>query len=169
MSNAHRLMTAEDLGMLKQPTTCRLSPDGSWVYLTVQSTDMEQRKYRSHLYRYEVATSLLTQLTFGEVSDGAVHFSPDGQTIAFLSNRGGKSGVWLMSVAGGEPRSLGKVCGSLSEIAWSPDDRSIAAIVTEDDPMEKDPSGKEVDVPAVRRITRMAYKLDGQGYLPKGD
>ncbi len=47
-------------------------------------------------------------------------FSPDGQTIAFTSNRSGNNDVWLVPVTGGEPRQLTFHSGNDSAVGWAP-------------------------------------------------
>ena len=53
-------------------------------------------------------------------------WSPDGQQIAFLSNRGDQSGIWSMPTLGGTPMLL-KSLGSRSQglVAWSKDGKTI--------------------------------------------
>ena len=58
-------------------------------------------------------------------SDAAPHISPDGQSIAFLSTRGGAQDVWVASADGTDPRRL-TFLPVTSGPRWSPDGRSIA-------------------------------------------
>ncbi len=81
----------------------------------------------SHIWRAEVGTGLMTQLT-GDPgnSDRIPRWSPDGSRIAFVrsaginENRGG--GVWIMSADGAGPRP---VAPGTAFISWMPDGRSI--------------------------------------------
>lgn len=52
--------------------------------------------------------------------------SPDGRTIAFVSDRSGSPGIWVVPSAGGEPRPVS--AGSTTEgyPRWSPDGRQLA-------------------------------------------
>jgi len=58
-------------------------------------------------------------------------FSPDGERIAFHSNRSGRYGVWIASSSGAEARPLAPLCGEGDAptpergFSWSPDRRSL--------------------------------------------
>lgn len=83
----------------------------------------------------------------GQESDGEPvsamqpRFSPDGKTLAYLSDRSGWWNLWLYDLASGERHQLGHDEAELGgptwgpggmRYAWSPDGRQIAAIRTRD-------------------------------------
>jgi len=51
-----------------------------------------------------------------------IALSPDGRTIAFVSNYGGASKIWLIPAKGGEPHALAEG----NQVQWSPDGKTIA-------------------------------------------
>ena len=58
------------------------------------------------------------QLTRGDKSCDNPQWSPDGKTIAFTSNRGGKNNVWLIPADGGEAEQLTDVKSGVGSHRW---------------------------------------------------
>ncbi len=58
---------------------------------------------------------------------GDVALSPDGRTIAFVSNHGGATRLWLVAASGGEPRALAQG----TQPQWSPDGKRIAYLAAQ--------------------------------------
>ena len=65
------------------------------------------------------------RLTAHVARDFSPRFSPDGQWIAFTSNRMGNNDVFVVPVTGGEPRQLTYFSGEDQALYWAPDGRSI--------------------------------------------
>jgi eukaryotic-like serine/threonine-protein kinase len=63
-------------------------------------------------------------LTSGPSQDDRPALSPDGQTVAFISDRGGRLGIWLIAAAGGSPRKLVDAL-PVSYLSWSRDGTAI--------------------------------------------
>ncbi|MEM7538930.1 MAG: protein kinase [Chloroflexota bacterium] len=66
------------------------------------------------LYRVDIANQSILRLTQNSARDGLPAISPDGQKIAFLSDRGGAWQIWVMSIDGSIPQLLTDVEGDLS-------------------------------------------------------
>jgi Tol biopolymer transport system component len=79
------------------------------------------------LYLLPIEGGEARRLTSGLAWNTQPRFSPDGTTIAFISDRGGSDNLWLLPVDGGEPRALTDERGLfvVGSPAWSPDGRSI--------------------------------------------
>ncbi len=59
-------------------------------------------------------------------SVGASAWSPDGKTVAFISNISGRNNIWLVSAEGGWPVQLTVSDQRQTSPAWSPDGKWIA-------------------------------------------
>jgi tricorn protease len=60
------------------------------------------------------------------------HFSPDGQTVAFTSNRSGSDAVYVVSVSGGTPRRLTWHPSPCLVRGWTMDGKSVLYATTRD-------------------------------------
>lgn len=133
------------------------SPDGTRLVLTSRtgpsdvkapSSDVRHYKHlsykfndtgwfddkRSHVWVADVQTGAATQLTFGEDwNDTDPQWSPDGNFIAFVSDRTGKAfdesrntDVFVIDSAGGPMRKISDHDEADNSPRWSPDGKSIA-------------------------------------------
>jgi len=68
-----------------------------------------------------------------QFSDFGPAISPDGQRIAFVSNRGGAYDIWLYSKVTGDLRQLTRSAKVLGGLSWSADGRKIVFNTTATD------------------------------------
>src|SRR4051812_27949676 len=92
--------TIDAIVSLRRPSEPALSPDGRAVAYSVLETDWDANEFRTQLWLVDVASAVSRPLTSAKGSSSAPAWSPDGRTLAFLSDRSGKSQVWLMAAAG---------------------------------------------------------------------
>ncbi len=69
--------------------------------------------------------SVATRLTVHRARDVYPRFSPDGQWIAFSSNRYGNYDVFVMRADGGTPRQLTFHTGGDNVVGWTPDGKRV--------------------------------------------
>lgn len=142
----------------------QLSPDGTSLLYTRSKAERNKKLPGSQIWLCGIDGNNARQLTqVGERNSGA-RWSPEGDSLAFVSNRVAKAGLFVMPY-GGESREITRHNGSIGELAWSPDGKTIAyiAVFDPENPEETDP-GPE-DAPRVRVTARVDYKQDSRGYL----
>jgi len=166
-----RPIEAEDLYALQLIGEMQLSPDGRHVIFTVQRVDRKTEKKYSNLWLVPTGRGKARQFTTGDHSDRSPRWSPDGRTIAFISNRDNdkQPQIYLIPFDGGEARQLTDLQGSFGDVEWSPDGRKLLLSFRKKDAeaieREKDPAKKELGE-VCRRYDRIFYRMDGAGYLP---
>ena len=130
-SNRH-VPTIDELLTLKTVGGAQISPDGKWVAYTVGWGDFKQDAFVTQIWLAETDTGRTFQLTRGDKSSTTPKWSPNGEWLAFLSNRlEDKNQIFAINPAGGEARQLTKSETAISNFAWSEDGNSIAYLATE--------------------------------------
>lgn len=108
------------------------SANGARLAFVVSLVDTAENANNQELWLLDVREARLVRLTRHPKNDFSPTFSPGGDTIAFVGNRGSgedaKSAIWMMSLRGGEPWPVGSLDESVSEVRWSPDGRSLAYV-----------------------------------------
>ena len=119
----------------------RLSPDGNSVVIDTERADWDQERFRHDLWLYRVAGDggSLIQLTHSG-RDGDPQWSPDGQWVAFVSERkpaGGKdsdsgdekdkdtSQLFVISASGGEAIPVTVAGDDVHAFAWAADSKQL--------------------------------------------
>jgi dipeptidyl aminopeptidase/acylaminoacyl peptidase len=121
----------------------RVSPDGNSVVIETERADWEQQIFRKELWLYRTANGSLTQLTQSG-RDSTPQWSPDGQWIAFLSERKGGAAkdadagddkdaekdkdvaqLFLISPSGGEAFAITSGADEVHAFAWSQGSKAI--------------------------------------------
>lgn len=127
-----RIPKLDELLMLKTVGGTQISPDGKWVAYMVSHGDFKQDAFVTQIWLANTDTGKSVQLTRGDRSSTAPRWSPDGQWLAFLSNRfEDKNQIFLIDPSGGESRQLTKSETAINNFVWSEDGKTIAYTSTE--------------------------------------
>jgi dipeptidyl aminopeptidase/acylaminoacyl peptidase len=162
-------MTAEDLYDFEFLADAQISPDGSRVAYVVRTVDRDNNTYRSAIWSVPFDGGTPMRLTSGGGQDAQPRWSPDGRTLAFVSDRSAPQGngkrkpknIFVLSLSGGEARQLTTGDDDCGDLVWSPDGKCIA--FTRKDPKPKDAE----DDGGIRVWDRLRYKTD-EGFLLDG-
>src|ERR1051325_4280023 len=123
----------------------RVSPDGKRVVYAVSEAVMtaDKSEFVTQLWMGDIASKRNVQLTFGEKSSSNPKWSPDGNWIAFTSNRkDNRNNLYVLSTSGGEAEPLTDLKSSINDFDWSPDGRSIAYTMTDPKTEEEEKNDK---------------------------
>ena len=117
-----------------------ISPDGNSVVIETERADWDHQIFRRDLWLYRVDSGSLIQLT-QSAHDSDPQWSPDGEWIAFLSERKNSSEkandddsdskddsisqVYLISPTGGEAFAITQGAEDVHAFAWSADSKII--------------------------------------------
>ncbi|MEO6486425.1 MAG: hypothetical protein ABIO78_00620 [Thermoanaerobaculia bacterium] len=130
-------LTVEDYATMATPQDPQLSPDGKRVAYVLSRADLEKSAYDTDVWLVDADGTRNRQLTRGEKSDSSPRWSPDGKTIAFLSDRSGATAIYLLPLDGGEAVKLTSESTPVRAFEWSPDGRSMAFLRTDDQDPEQ--------------------------------
>ncbi|HEV2237140.1 MAG TPA: hypothetical protein VGR57_10810, partial [Ktedonobacterales bacterium] len=176
-----RPLTAEDLYRIEFAENPQITPDGTHIAYVVVAFDRPSYEYRRTIWVVETATGVTRQFTAGP-NDSSPAWSPDGTRLAFVRGaarpikpknteereRGvGRPQLCVLPADGGEARQLTWHRYGVGHPVWSPDGASLAyeaATGHADDAEADDAMLDGKNVPAVRTITQLWYRADGEGW-----
>ncbi len=181
----------DDMYGLRIATDPRLSPDGRWVAFTVQASAPRHDGYRHAIWLVAADGSApARQLTIGAKRDRHPRFSPDGRSLAFLSDRrliveempaapddreDGEQ-VHLLPLDAGEARRVTDLPRGVTGFAWAPDGETLAVLspsrgaTREEDARRRGIAARkrppdEPPEPDYRYLDRLGYELNGLGFI----
>jgi dipeptidyl aminopeptidase/acylaminoacyl peptidase len=178
-ADARRTITETDLFRFTWIAGPRLSPDGTRVAFTRVIVDEKRAGYETSIWVVRTdGSEPPARLTNGKHDSGAV-WSPDGRALAFV--RGGAkdaSGkpqpaqIAILSLGGGEARTITDLPKGAGTPVWSPDSKRIAFLSsTTPEDIEKvrrkkgSPDTEPERESDVHVITRGVYRSNDAGYL----
>jgi dipeptidyl aminopeptidase/acylaminoacyl peptidase len=150
----------------KRPGDPQVSPDGRQIVSTLAEVDPSTKKTTSHLWLCGIDGSEPRRLTWNGRHNSGARWSPDSRSIAFVSDRVEKSGIFVLPLGdGGEAREITRHRQPIHGLAWSPDSRQLAYVTAFDPDNPNEEETPKDAAPRVRVTRRIDYKQDGYGYL----
>src|SRR3989441_3016676 len=167
LSSSPLPLSPEDLYEFRFLTDAQISPDGTRVAYAVKTSNAKRDGYQAAIWLVSWdGKKTAAQITAGTAQDSTPQWSPEGERLAFTSDRGdvpkGRKrpprNIFVLDLAGGEANQLTRFGDDCSDLAWSPDGRSLAFVV-------RDPKDSSDEDDGVRVYERARYKSDEGGLL----
>jgi len=121
----NHLPSFEEVISLHSAGDVQLSPDGATVAFTVRATDWNDNRYDTEIWLSQEGNKPFQFTNNPKNSSSSPLFSPDGEWIAFLSDRGNKTQIYVMRVQGGEARQMTNEEEGVSSFKWHPDGKQF--------------------------------------------
>jgi len=127
---ARRSMTPQDITRIVWVSDPQISPDGSRVAFVATTLSEEKDEYLSQIWLTATNGGPPRRFTAGPKRDTEPRWSPDGQRLAFVSEREAKKKgqLYLIRVDGGEPVKLTDLKAGVTNPVWAPDGTRLCVV-----------------------------------------
>ena len=167
-------ITADDFYDFRAVSEPHISPNGNEVaYVVTRADQKENKRYGEIWIAATDGKHQPRRLSNPTLSSTSPKWSPNGQSLAFLSSRPAvhepgetlpsapKAQVYVLSLEGGEAQEVTRFRTGVRSFSWSPDSTKLVCVSTEDPT-----SGpKEPGQSDTRHYVHSTYKIDGRGFL----
>ncbi len=141
-SAATRTFTIDDLPKIVGVTSATISPDGKSIAYVVSRSNMKEDSYDREIDIYDVTTKTSRTVTFERKDLSSPSFSPNGDRLAFLAQRGSGDDahqqIYVMDFRGGDPVAITNAPEGVEQFAWRPDGKAIAYVAADKSAYEKE-------------------------------
>lgn len=163
-------MGPDDIARLQAVSDPQVDPSGTWVAYAVAGTDEADDKTITHLWMTRWDGTGSVQLTSrAKESETTPRWSPDGRWLAFISSRADEledDALWLLDRRGGEARKLEGITGSVADVVWSPDSKTLALVIDDPDPDRKANAAASAALPSAVKPGTATPPTTSPGDMP---
>ena len=152
-------LTVDQAIDIREPSDLQFSPDGRFVAFTVQEPPTASKPAQRHVWVLDTASREVRQWTNSSHSESTPRWSPDGGTLAFLSDREDTMQIWLLPAGGGEALKLTSGKNAVSTYHWSPDGKRIAFLAAEPRTADEEKKQKDQDDARVIDVDRKPVRI----------
>jgi dipeptidyl aminopeptidase/acylaminoacyl peptidase len=135
--SAQRVPTFEEVISLRSVNGVTISPDGKSLLWTVQTTDWNDNRFDVEIWMSKEGKKPFQLTNTTRSNSGSPAFSPDGQWIAFLADRGSKNQIHVMRTDGGEARPITREDEGISSFEWHPSGTRLVILKPEKEDKNK--------------------------------
>lgn len=139
LAGAQHVPTFEEVISLRSVGGVTLSADGNHIAYTVQTSDWSDNRFDTEIWLSKNGEKPFQLTNTPKNSSTNPEFSPDGQWIAFLADRGSKTQIYVMRFAGGEAHAVTKEEEGVTSYEWHPSGEKFIFLK----PEKEDKSKKE--------------------------
>jgi dipeptidyl aminopeptidase/acylaminoacyl peptidase len=171
---SYKLLDKETYMEMETVGSPNISPDGKLILFTRGWVDKMNDRLASNLWIADIKGERIRELTHGNWRDSSPVWSPNGEKIAFLSDRDGTSQIHVMWLDTREVAQLTHLERSPESLRWSPDGKLLAFTMFFEDTssilpvkLPEKPKGANWASAAII-IDRLSWRRDGRGPVPKG-
>ncbi len=149
---------AQELPVIRDAHYPDLSPDGSRIAF----------EYQGDIWTANVDDGVARRLTVSEAYESRPRFSPDGKSIAFVSDRFGNNDLFVMPAEGGEIKRVTYDSAADTLAEWSPDGKKLLFNANGRDHPFTAVYEIEVETGYVRPLIRDCCSVSATAYSPDG-
>ena len=171
-----RTLQPQDLFKLRVATDAEIRPDGGMIAYVKLANDIMVDRARPSLWLIDARTGVQIPVPgiAPNMDVSQPRWSLDGESLAYVGRpEGGKAGIYIFRPAVGRSDLVASLDRSPGELAWSPDGRNIAFLMSAPEPAETlgtplvKPEGAKWADP-LRITSRIEYKRDGEAERKPG-
>src|SRR5436853_7933011 len=122
-------ITFNDLMNVRRVGAPQLSPDGRSIAYDASTIDLAANVRKSAIYLVATSGGAAKKISDGAKQDEGPAWSPDGKSIAYVSNRdGGAKQIYIYDLAAGATRKVSNLQGGAGSVKWLPDSSGLVAV-----------------------------------------